>query len=201
MRSVLIGLTACLVAGCATVSMTPGEATVEAALSDEQTALRLASDNYCNHAADAGWVNERNGLADLARILMNGKNGTYERPLEYGERIGADTAEPARLVERITSDAIVARTGLEGVIREAAIVRDTGKDISRSDVTSFERALVRAQRARREFSAALEAVEARGAEAGAAALAIEAFAIEIDRARVLANDLLHRYAETGRAGA
>ncbi len=201
MRSVLTGLTACLLAGCATVSMTPGEATVEAALSDEQTALRRASDNFCNHAADAGWVNESSGLAGLARILMNGNVGADDAPLKYGERIDADAAEPAVIVDRIRSDAFVARQGLEGVIREAAIVRDTGKDISRSDVTSFERALVRAQRARREFSAALEIVEARSVDAGAAALEIEAFAVEIDRARVLANELLHLYAETGRAGA
>ncbi len=197
MRSVLVVLLTCSLAGCATVSMSPGEATVETAMTDEQTALRMASDTYCNAVTENGWVTERGGLASLAGILMNGHRTAKTQPEAYSDRIGADTAKPAELVRQITGDAETAREGLGVVIAEAEAVRDAGAEIARADVASFERALVRAQRAHRGFTAAIETVKTRGGETRAAVQSVEAFAAQIDTARGIADELLERYTGTG----
>lgn len=197
MRSVLVGVLTCTLAGCATVSMVPGETTVETAMTEEQTALRAASEAYCTEVAEEGWITERGGLANLASILMNGRRGAPATPDGYSDRIGAATGMPAELVVRIAGDADSAREGLGEVIAEAEKVRESGAGISRSDVTSFERALVRAQRAQREFATAVDILAERGADTQPAAMAVDGFAGEIDSARRLADELLERYAGTG----
>lgn len=197
MRSVLVGLLTCSLAGCATVSMSPGDATVEMAITDEQTALRKTSDAYCQAVTDEGWVNERSSLASLASILISGRRSDETTPQTYGDEIGVETGHPEELSRRIAKDADTAREGLGRVVAEAEAVRHAGSEIARGDVTSFERALVRAQRAHRAFAAATETVMARGAEARAAVHSVEAFAAQIDTARGIADDLLERYTGTG----
>lgn len=201
MRSVLVGLLAGSLAGCATVSMAPGETTVETGISKKQTALRQASDAYCSDAEDKGWVGEQGGLAGLASILINGQRKDRQPSVLYGEHIGAGSGDTGDLALRIADDAASANSGLQTVIAEAEAVKASGKAIRRADVTSFERALVRAQRARRGFSAATETVRGRGGDVDAARMAIDEFALEIDRARQLADDLLDLYADTGGPGA
>jgi len=181
--------------------MAPGETTVETGISKKQTALRQSSDAYCSNAEDKSWVGKQGGLAGLASILINGQRADRQPSVLYGEHIGADSGDTGELARRIADDATSANSGLQTVIAEAEAVKASGEAIRRADVTSFERALVRAQLARRGFLAATEMVRERGGDVDAARMAIDEFALEIDRARQLADDLLGLYADTGRPGA
>ena len=101
MRSVVLSVSLCVLAGCATVSVVPGEATVEAALTKSQSELRTAS-NACSRdgratSADLGVSSlTRTGLAGVtlmnsisgrggrvARFTFYNPSGLYIRPL-YG---------------------------------------------------------------------------------------------------------------------
>jgi hypothetical protein len=197
MRIVFLGATLCVLAGCATVSMVPGEATVETGLSAEQTALRATSEAYCETLEDKGWVSASNGFANLASILMHGQSAEGDGA-GYLDQFEDATDSPAELVSRIAADAASARAGLQGVTLEASrVLADQSAETQRGDVTSFERALVRAQRASRAFSSARDIVAGRTSETGPADEAIAAFEGDIDDARRLADELANRYAGIG----
>jgi hypothetical protein len=202
MRSVLLGVSLCVLTGCATVSVVPGEATVEAALTRTQSELRQASDAYCDEVVSAGWVEEAGGLATLADTLMHGRTEIAGTPGFYAGRIGANTKAPALVLARIISDSQSARRGLTGVTTEAeAVLRSRNENASnRGDVMSYERALVRAQMAHRGFQEALDLVAERAdMDVQPIVSEIEAFAREIDDARSIADRLADRYIAEGSA--
>ena len=117
MRSIVLGASLCLLAGCATVSMVPGEASVETSLTQSQSALRKVSADYCADAVKNGWIEATGGLAAFASTLINGKSDDETR--DYAFRIGAKSDAPSLVLARIVSDAQAARTGLADVSREA----------------------------------------------------------------------------------
>lgn len=198
MRSVLLGASLLVMAGCATVSMVPGEATVETALSSDQTALRAASDTYCDKLEAEGWVSASNGFANLASVLMHGRSSGDDASADYASQFETTDIPAVQQIAKIAEDARAAQSGLTAVALEALnVLNDTTIETSRGDVTSFERALVKAQRASRSFSKGLEIVAERTSEVAEAETAIEAFELEIDDARRLADDLAERYAAIG----
>jgi len=204
MRSVILGVSLCLLAGCATVSMVPGEALVQAGLSQNQSALRSASTDYCEHAVDAGWVKSNGGLAGLASTLINGITSDQERADTYAARIGAGSEAPALVLARIVNDTQSARSGLRTVSQEAdTLLSDAGKaGATRADVMSYERALVRAQMAYRSFQSALGEVSARSdmdIDTAPVDKELDAFANVIDTARDTADRLADKYASVGNA--
>lgn len=204
MRSVVLGVSLCLLAGCATVSMVSGETTVEAGLSQNQSALRIASTDYCDQALEAGWVKSGGGLAGLANTLINGITSEQERADTYAARIGADNRAPALVLARIVSDTQAARNGLNEVSREAETLLGTAgrHGATRADVMSYERALVRAQMAYRSFQSALGEVSARpemDMDTAPVDKELDAFAAVIDNARETADRLADKYASVGTA--
>jgi len=202
MRSVLICVSLGFLAGCATVSVVPGEATVETSLTRSQSELRLASNAYCDEVVDAGWVEQAGGFAGLADTLMHGKTEVAGSAGFYATSIGAATKAPALVLGRIAADSQAARIGLAGVSQEAeAVLKSRDRNASnRGDVMSYERALVRAQMAHRGFQEALDLVALRAdMDVQPIVSEIEAFAVMIDDARITADRLADRYVAEGSA--
>jgi len=203
MRIVLLCLSLGVLAGCATVSVVPGQASVETSLTRSQSELRQASNAYCDEVVEAGWVDEADGLASLADTLMHGKTEVAGSAGFYATRIGASTKAPALVLARIITDSQSARRGLAGVTAEAeSVLRSGDRNTSnRGDVMSYERALVRAQMAYRGFQEALDLVAERAdMEMQPIVSEIEAFAVMIDDARITADRLADRYVGDGSAG-
>lgn len=196
MRSLMIGVSLGFLAGCATVSVVPGEATVEAALTSSQSELRLASNAYCDEVVAEGWAEEAGGIASLADTLIHGRGDSASGTGFYAARIGAQSKAPALVLARIAADSSAARKGLAGVTTEAeTVLRSRDKNASnRGDVMSFERALVRAQMAHRGFQEALDLVSVRSdMDVQPVAQQVEAFAVMIDDARRMADRLAEKY--------
>lgn len=196
MRNLMIGVSLGFLAGCATVSVVPGEATVEAALTRSQSELRLASNAYCDEVVAEGWAEETGGFASLADTLMHGRTDATSGSGFYASRIGAQSKAPALVLARIAADSAAARKGLAEVTTEAeSVLRSRDKHASnRGDVMSFERALVRAQMAHRGFQEALDLVSVRAdMDIQPVARQVEEFASMIDDARRTADRLADRY--------
>ena len=196
MRSVILTVSLCLLGGCATVSMVPGQATIVSGLSHNQSVLRKVSGEYCDEAVKSGWVQASGGLAGLADTLINGRDSTVEN---YASRIGADKNAPSLVLSRISADAQSARSGLANVSDEANVILRSpdGDAASRADVMSYERALVRAQMAYRNFQSALSTVASRDdMDMDTAPIDAELadFADTIDAARETADGLADKYA-------
>jgi hypothetical protein len=204
MRRVVSALSLVLLAGCATVSVVPGETTVETGITANQSALRDVSAAFCDRAVEKGWVEASGGLVSLAEDLIHGKDETAAVPVGYNARIGTLTQAPSLVLSRIAGDVTEARRGLLEVSREARLVLDLKdrKAANRTDVMNYERALVRAQLAHRNFSLALDEVSMRDdfdASAAPVDAALDAFADTIDSARETADGLADRYAGNDRA--
>ena len=202
MRSIVLGASLCLLAGCATVSMVSGETSVETSLTQSQSALRKVSAEYYTDAVKKGWIEATGGLAGFASTLINGKSDDETR--DYASRIGAKSDAPSLVLARIVSDAQAARTGLADVSREARDVLETGGQDSatRADVMSYERALVRAQMAYRNFQGALGDVTSRSdmdMDIAPVDRELKSFADTIDDARDTADGLADKYASLSRS--
>ncbi len=204
MRRVISVLSLVLLTGCATVSVVPGETTVETSISANQTALRDVASAFCDRALEKGWVEASGGLAGLAEDLIHGKDAGAVVPVGYSAQIGTMTQAPSLVLARIAGDVNDARRGLSEVSREARLVLEIKdrKAANRTDVMNFERALVRAQMAHRNFSIALDEVSMRDdfdADAAPVTAALDALANTIDAARETADGLADRYADNDRA--
>jgi len=197
MRSVLVCVSLGVLAGCATVSVVPGETTVETALTKSQSALRKTSDAYCDHLAAKGWAEADKGLAGFADLLIRGRSASEQTLPAYASEIGAASRAPVLVLARISADSESARKGLEDVTLEARDVLGNarGDASNRNDVIAYERALVRAQKAHRNFQDALEIVSARAdMDVSPVEAELGDFATSIDEARRVADDLAERYA-------
>lgn len=202
MRSVFLCVSLGLLAGCATVSVVPGEATVETALTKSQSALRKSSDAYCDHLAAKGWAEADKGLAGFADLLIRGRSASEQHVPAYASDIGAGSRAPVLVLARISADSEAARRGLEEVTLEAREVLDNAKTAAsnRNDVIAYERALIRAQMAHRNFVDALDIVSARAdMDVSPIEAELARFSVSIDEARRVADDLAERY--TGAYGA
>ncbi|MEM7766123.1 MAG: hypothetical protein AAF253_01385 [Pseudomonadota bacterium] len=178
--------------------MIPNETTLTAEATAEQSALRSASDLFCEKAEAEGWVSTSPGILGFASILMNGSRDEGEPAGTYADRIDAATATPSDAIAQLQADASTARDGLITVQTEArSLLASSDTFPERLDVTAFERALVRAQRSNRGFREALEIVSKRGEDATGAAVAVDAFSATIDDARRTADALADRYAGKG----
>lgn len=198
MRSVIICASFLLFGGCATVSMVSGEATVETSLNANQTALRLASDEFCDQLESQGWVNTSGGLAGLASILMNGRDSGKPDTNAYLSQFEAEQMPVGDLRILLVEDVERVRVGLSAVTGEAnTVLADTEARTERGDVTSYERALVKAQRARRTFLEARDTLAGRTGNLTTVDTALESLATEIDSARRVADELAARYASIG----
>ena len=109
MRSVFLAVSLGVLSGCATVSVVPGEATVEAALTQSQSELRVASNAYCDEVVEAGWVEEADGLLSLADTLMHGRTEVAGSAGFYATRIEAGSKAPALVLGRLVADSQAAR--------------------------------------------------------------------------------------------
>ena len=203
MRSIVLGVSLGLLAGCATVSMIPGEATVETSLTENQSALHKISAKYCDTTVENGWVQANGGLAGFAKTLINGKSDSADAS-DYGDRIGTKTAAPSLVLARIVSDSQAARSGLASVSKQARDVlhADSDNAATRTDVMSYERALVRAQMAYRSFQGALGEVARRDdmdIDVTPVDRELESFANTIDEARDTADGLADKYASLDRS--
>jgi hypothetical protein len=178
--------------------MVSGEATVETSLNANQTALRLASDEFCDQLENEGWVNTSGGLAGLASILMNGRDSGKPDTSAYLAQFEADEMTASDLSTLLVEDAEQVRIGLSAVTGEAnTVLADTDAKTERGDVTSYERALVKAQRARRTFLEARDTLAGRTSNLTTVDTTLDALATEIDAARRVADDLAARYASIG----
>jgi len=205
MRSVLIsfGLMASLT-GCATVSMMPGEGTVETKLSAEQSSLRKASDAFVEQAETEKWVQPSSTLFGLARVLVDGVTGDAN-PDSYSEYIRATSDDPDMVYKRLVADIERAQKSLDDVTQEAQIfiaVQGHDKASLRKDVTSFETALVTAQKSRRNFAEGFNIVAERS-DTGIAMVEgyLAAYDASIDEARKTADRLADLYASAPSASA
>lgn len=198
MRIAIIGIAALFMSGCATVSMSSGEATVSSGISTSQSALRTASSEFCENAEEHGWVAKSGSMLAFANTLINGQDEENAEPVQdYASVIGAETSLPSVVFARIRADALSAKAGLAAVSSEAQTVLQAGSETKtgRSDVMSFERALVNAQKAHRAFSKAADLTAQRtNGLAAPTEQALSELAQEIDKARVTADALASRYA-------
>lgn len=194
MRSVIVGLSACLLAGCTTVSMTEGQTTVKTELAKKQSELQLASADYRQLVKDRGWVNGSNELFSIARTLMHGEKSQNKVDNSYSARINAKSDAVSDILARISADAGAAQSGLLGVQLIAQDVLATADIGSRADVLSFERALVQAQKAHKSFNVALSDVALRtNTDVSKLDADLEALADAIDNARDTADALSDKY--------
>ena len=101
------------------------------------------------------------------------------------------------MLAKISADAESARAGLEAVTREArGVLEKSSADASiRNDVIAYERALVRAQMAHRNFEEALDIVTTRAdMDVSPVKAELQGFDASINEARRIADDLADRYA-------
>lgn len=186
MRSVMISVfLASSLGACATVSMVSSEATVETGLAVEQSSLQKVSDAYIDLAERKNWVAKNKGLLGFARVLMDGVSGDEEAD---GESYAADLQHGEHATQ-LRDDILSATHGLNVATMEAEKL--LGASVSakalRSDLVSYESALVTAKKARRTFVTVLSEVET-GAETPAAD-ALTAFESSIDKASSVADQL------------
>ncbi|MGB3624241.1 MAG: hypothetical protein WA989_00335 [Henriciella sp.] len=196
MMKVLSCVSVLLVSGCATVSMVSQEAVIETETNSEQSALRETAEAFKTSAETRGWVTESRGLMDFANILFGGTSEQTDRPTaNYAEQIDAASADPASVYTTIETDARSAALELEAL---DALATDllASEAVDRSDVISFESALVVAQKSYRSFSEAAGIAGARSSDGLAGAeLALAQFATTIDMARNSADQLASAYAD------
>lgn len=200
MRSVFLGLSLILLAGCATVSMVPGEATVETSVTENQSALRTSSNTYCQNAVESGWVSQGAGLFGWAETLINGQDEKLQKPDDYAAQIHARSAPTESVLTKVVADIETARAGLAAItIQARSVLMSAENEADRKDVMSYERALVRAQASRRAFAKAVSIAARRGGEPAEADKALAELEAEIDSARQVADGLADRYASLSRA--
>ncbi len=170
-------------AGCATVSVyEPAEA--EISLTDDQSILRKAAEDYCKDARAKGLASGEASLTALAGIL-GGKDPAED---SYGKKIGAETSAPASVVSRVRADMNVSARGLIDLDTMARALLGSSKP-SKSDVSEFEKALIHARQARDSFSDALAQVNKRSEREYQIMLELTPLDDALDKARNTADEL------------
>lgn len=167
-------------------------------MTERQSALHLASDEFCTEAEERGWVAKATSIFGFANRLINGDAAmkAKEDTTDYAVLVGAETDTPDLVFQRITTDAEAARNGLVEVTGTASgVLQSQSSETKRSDVMSYERALVNAQKSHRAFSRAADLAARRaGSVPAETEAALASLANEIDTARDTADTLAERYA-------
>ena len=178
--------------------MTSGETVFATETSAQQSALRLACDDFRDEAEEKGWVAKATSFFGFASRLINGDRDEDKAKdnHDYAELIGAQTAAPNSVFERISADADAARYGLVRVTGTAtSILAGSENSANRSDVMSYESALLSAQKSHRAFARAADLAAMRaGGVPQETETALSSLANEIDAARDTADVLAERYA-------
>ncbi|MEO0883919.1 MAG: hypothetical protein AAFY34_14485 [Pseudomonadota bacterium] len=188
----LAGLLAICLAGCATVTEFRGETTATVSLTEEQSALREATDQFNETAETRGWVEKSGGLAELASVLMSGREAETSEA-DYVSLIGIGERPTDEVMRTLASDATDAADRLSHMSDMAeAILRDaTDSNIVRSDLIAYEQAFVNARKCRRSFANAADTAAVM--LPASTEMALAAFDSEIDRANDLADRLADEY--------
>jgi hypothetical protein len=182
---------ACLapLAGCATVSVyEPTEA--EISLTDDQSLLHKAAENYCQDAKAKGLATGEASLSALADMLT-GKDTSAGA---YWKRIGADKSAPASVVSRVRADMNVSAKGLVDLDTMARALLGSSRP-NKTDVAGFERALIHARQARDSFSDALVQVNKRSDREYQIMLELTPLDEALEKARNTADELASARAE------
>lgn len=199
MRIVSICIGALLASGCATVSMTASETVITSNITETQSALHAASNEFCDTAEERGWVAKATSIFGFANRLINGDSAKSKAEAErdYASMVGAEFEATDRVFQRIKTDAEAARLGLIEVTGTATgVLASDDSETGRSDVMSYERALVNAQKSHRAFSRAADLAAVRsGSVPTETEEALASLANEIDTARDTADTLAERYAQ------
>lgn len=184
LRTLILCLTACApVAACATVSVYE-PVTAEISLTEEQSQLQKASEDYTRQAREKGFASGEASLASLADML----SGKRSDENAYWRRIGADKAAPAAVVNRVREDMNTSAQGLGRLTEMArAVIGQSG--LARDDVAAFEGALIHARQARDSFSDALVQVNRRSDREYQITLELAPLDQALSRARTTADDL------------
>lgn len=201
MRLLAFALAGMCLSACATVSVVPKEAKVKtAAAQTQQSELRQASQAYVQQTVERGWIVAGPGWTEMAMVLLNGRDETAEKPtdLKYADRLMLKAEHGADPVEILVTDTKDASSGLAALTDEVeTLLAKTKSDkLERADVTSYERALVHAQKSRKSFIEAAGSIQKMyGKSSEQAELALTDYEGEIDRARRTANRIADVYAQ------
>ena len=196
MKTFLLCISALALSGCATVSMVSQEAVVETEATAVQSDVNKSARAFEDLAETEGWVSGGGGLAGLADMLFGSDDDGARKEnasTTYAERVSAGSAEPASVYDAIASDADKAAKSLTELEQLANELLKAG-DVRRTDLISFEGALVTAQKSYRSFSEATGLTEERGNDGiERAEDALKDFAGVIDAARRSADDMANAY--------
>ena len=179
--------------GCATVTMAPAEAVVEAAPSAEQTALRAASLGFVETSRARHWCATENPWAEMAKMLRG--DALADR---YWLAIEGDIRPTGEVWRVIEADLSGADRALSDALAAARDVVASGARPDRADLATYEQALVSAQQAERAFAFAIGAASARAPQPQGltADTRLGAFSEKVSAARGLA-DRLSEARDTG----
>ncbi|MFT3725911.1 MAG: hypothetical protein QM773_20290 [Hyphomonadaceae bacterium] len=156
----------------------------EISLTDDQSLLRKAADDYCKAARAKGLATGEASLTALAGMLT-GKDASANT---YWKRIGADTSAPAAVVSRVRADMGTSAKGLTDLDTMARALLGSSRP-TKSDVSEFEKALIHARQSRDSFSDALEQVNKRSDREYQITLELTPLDQALDKARNTADEL------------
>lgn len=185
--------------GCATVSMVSGQAMVETGLLKQASSVEQVCEAYVAKAEAEAWVKPSTGLFGFARTLVTGDQTDSDvEASPYLQRIEFDTSPVGDIMTRLTNDVGRAGSGLSIVTEEAAASLSEPEqtpEMLKAHVISFESALITAQKSRRTFITAFEALSEREGNLDAAEFdtALVEFDATIDAARLTADKLASAY--------
>ena len=189
MRSVGLAAIIFLCGGCATVSMQPASMTTS--LSAPQSELSKVSDAFCEMLESRGWVASASPFALLQKSLFSGQEDEVSGTEAYFEKVSAKTDSTDLVEGRIVRDINTARSSLSDVNTSAKAFLAQGDKATRSDVSSFEQALVLARKSRRAFEAADNILtERQKGESALTQSAFDALDSEIEISKKLADALV-----------
>eukprot|EP00035_Acanthoeca_spectabilis_P026899 m.464675 g.464675 ORF g.464675 m.464675 type:complete len:201 (+) comp23664_c0_seq1:96-698(+) len=189
MRSLGFAAVIFLCSGCATVSMQPASMTTS--FSAPQSELSKASDAFCEMLESRGWVASSSPFALLQRSFFSSQADQTSDTEVYFDKVAAKTDRVDLVEGRIVRDIDTVRASLSDVNEIARSFIADHKKATRSDVSSFEEALVQARKSRRAFEAADNILtERNSAQSSLTTGAFEAFDAEIERSKSLADALV-----------
>ncbi len=195
---IVIFAAVCGLGGCATVSVLPGAGVVETSVSVQQSALRDAVAEFTKVSVERHWIAEDRGFMRFARVLAHGESAIIAGEAveeTYSETIGIGQRNAGSIALSLSADVNDASTLLAALSQAAqALLTVDGVErtiTTRTDLVSFERTLVQAQKVRRTFAHVLPQID--GADTASVDVAMVKFDRQVDRARQIADRLARDY--------
>ncbi|MEM9667620.1 MAG: hypothetical protein AAF950_01740 [Pseudomonadota bacterium] len=189
----IAGIIALGISGCATVTEFRGEEVAIVSLTEEQSALRVATSDFGEAAEARGWITQSSGLLDLASLLVDGQAQTSGQ--SYSELIGVGMRPVDEVMRTIGADATDAAGHLSLIsgMAQTMLLDDSESRVTRADLMAFEQVLVKARKCRNSFSRA--ELDVGAAMIPTAQSALDAFDAEIMRAHTLADLMVEAYTQ------